>query len=283
MTIPRCALKYIYPVVLVFFPFFSQSCIGNKVMFTENKKQVYTRKLHLKIDSKQATSIPICIVCHPQICTFNTLDILHHTILSSSQHYSCLFYINYLKGSIFHMFPEQNLDVSILILRSSDVHRNPGPASRSTSTSSLISSLNDYIGLSRNLSLVHYNVQSLLPKLDKLMLNDFYILVFSKTWLNVKTPSSDLILSSYSPPERKYRIHNYGGVILYVKDNISYKRRLNLEIWGTESTRIEIIFCNKHILLGAFYRPPNTDSVHHDLIVDSMHLAMDTHIDNILI
>jgi hypothetical protein len=181
------------------------------------------------------------------------------------------------------MFPEQNWDFSILILRSGDVHRNPGPASRSTSTSSLTSSLNDYIDLSRNLSLVHYNVQSLLQTLDILYaeLNDFDILVFSETWLNVNTPSSDLILSSFSPPERKDRIDNYGGVILYVKDNISYKRRLDLEVRGTESIWIEITFCNKHILLGAFYRPPNTDYVHHDLSVDSMHLAIDTHIDNI--
>ena len=43
--------------------------------------------------------------------------------------------------------------------------------------------------------------------------------------------TSDITLSQYHSPERKYRIRDgYGGVINYIKDSFSYKHRLDLKL-----------------------------------------------------
>ena len=69
------------------------------------------------------------------------------------------------------------------------------------------------------------------------------------------------MLQSYSTPERKDRVDDrYGGVILYVKEGIRYKRRDDLEIKGIESIWVEVANKHKRILFGVFYRPPNSDA-----------------------
>ena len=54
---------------------------------------------------------------------------------------------------------------------------------------------------------MHYNVQSIVPKLDVLHaeLITFDILALFETWLNPTTEIDDLILQSYGKPERKDR------------------------------------------------------------------------------
>ena len=83
-----------------------------------------------------------------------------------------------------------------------DIHPNPGPSSLSfsTSSSSLSSTMSSIIfnslNTSHNLSFVHYNVQSILSKLEILHaeLNEFGVLAFSETWLNASTETDDLLL-----------------------------------------------------------------------------------------
>ncbi len=143
------------------------------------------------------------------------------------------------------------------IMLSGDVHSNPGPSitlgSRLSSASSISS--HDTPDLSKNISFVHYNVQSIAQKLDVLYaeLCDFDIMAFSETWLNPSVTQPDLLFHSFQPPER------------------------------TECIWIELVLSTKHILFGLFYRPPNTDSMQHSRIVDSIHLAVDTGITNIVI
>ena len=81
-----------------------------------------------------------------------------------------------------------------LLLTSGDVHPNPGPSSMSSNSSSsnFSNSLNysfsflNTLNLSKHLSFIHYNVQSIANKLDILTaeLSDFDILAFSETWLH---------------------------------------------------------------------------------------------------
>ena len=75
-----------------------------------------------------------------------------------------------------------------LLFLSGDIHPNPGPVmphspNSSTSSSNSSLSLPDPISLCQNLSIVHYNVQSIFPKLDVLHteLIDFDILTFTET------------------------------------------------------------------------------------------------------
>ena len=142
------------------------------------------------------------------------------------------------------------------------------------------------INTSHNLSFVHYNVQSIFRKLDILHaeLNDFDILAFTETWLSPTDDTDDLLFQSYNRPERKDRVgDNRGGVLLYVKENIHYKRRLDLEIRDIESIWIELANKYKRILFGLFYRPPNSYIKYYLDIENSLHLAIDTDIPDIII
>ena len=114
------------------------------------------------------------------------------------------------------------------------------------------------LSLSHNLSFVQYNVQSILNKLDILQAELFEvdILSFTETWLNPGISTDDLLMQSYNTPERKDRTgDSHGGIMIYLKEGIYYKRRNDLEIRGFECIWIEIIYNRKHILFGLFIDP----------------------------
>ena len=71
-------------------------------------------------------------------------------------------------------------------------------------------------------------MQSIVPKLDVLHaeLIAFDILAFSETWLNPTIETDELTLQqSYGKPKRKDRDgDSHGGVSIYVKSGIRYKR-----------------------------------------------------------
>ena len=81
------------------------------------------------------------------------------------------------------------------------------------------------------------------------------ILAFSDTWLNNSISSDDLLLQQYHPPERKDRVgDSHVGVIIYVRENIHYTRRRDLEPKDIGCLWIELT-CKKHVLFALFYRP----------------------------
>ena len=73
--------------------------------------------------------------------------------------------------------------------------------------------------------------------------------------------------------------------MLYVKDGIHYKRRGDLEIRAIaiESIWIEIANNHKRILFGLFYRPPNSNANYYSNIEDSLSLAVDIGINDIIV
>ena len=73
------------------------------------------------------------------------------------------------------------------------------------------------------------------------------------------------------------------GVLVYVKESLNYKRRQDLELPGIECIWIELILQHKHVLFGLFYRPPNSDQMYHSLIEDSIHLAIDSGIVDVIV
>ena len=149
-------------------------------------------------------------------------------------------------------------------------------------SSSLLSSLN----LSSHLSFVHFNVQSIEPKLDLLgtELFEFDILSFSETWLNPSVSLNDVHIQSFNKPERKDRVgDSHGGVLVYVNYTIHYRRRHDLEILGLENIWIKLSFKHKHVLFRLFYRPLNSYQLYYNSLEDSIHLAIDTGIDDVII
>ena len=108
--------------------------------------------------------------------------------------------------------------LSILLLQAGDIHPNPGPLSTSSAssisdTSSTNISVLNFSNLSNHLSFVHYNVQSLVPKIDILgtELFEFDILAFSETWLNPSVLSQVLHIQTFRAPERKDRVGDSHG------------------------------------------------------------------------
>ena len=176
----------------------------------------------------------------------------------------------------------------MLILLSGDIHPNPGPdgGNHSVHTSSS-TDLYNFLNLPNHLSTLHYNVQSLANKVDVLMseFSYFDLVSFSETWLDKSVSSQDLLFPTFHPPERKDRLSDrYGGVILYVKDTLTYTRRYDLELNRLECIWIQIKLHNKNnVLYGVFYRPPSSDSVYNSLVEDSIGLAIDSTISDVIV
>ena len=177
--------------------------------------------------------------------------------------------------------------IFVIILLAGDVHPNPGPKSSECSSSLYSTDLYNFLNLPNHLSTIHYNVQSIANKLDNLIAEFRYfdIVSFSETWLHDEYSSNELLFPSFYPPERKDRVSDrYGGVILYIKNTLSYFRRHDLEPNGLECILIQIKSKNnRNNLYGVFYRPPNSDSAYYTLIEDSIGLAMDLNISDVII
>ena len=174
---------------------------------------------------------------------------------------------------------------------SGDVHPNPGPASTS-SISVSSSSLHDSIpfpnsfNLSKQLSFIHYNVQSIANTIDLITteLSDCDILAFSETWPHPSIQTTDLLIPEFKPPEGKDRLRDrHGGVMIYVKDSVIYKGRYNSEPLNVECIWIEMQLNHSRILFELFYRSPNSDIANFSGIEDFISLAMDTQIRNIIV
>lgn len=125
-----------------------------------------------------------------------------------------------------------------------------------------------------------------LQKIDQIQieLSHFDVIALSETWLKPSIEDIDIKLLNYQQPFRKDRQNNnYGGVIVYVRDNIPCKRRHDLELQGLESIWLEFKLKRKIILFGLFYRPPNSSQDVDDKIEQSLDLASDNDVSDILI
>ena len=124
----------------------------------------------------------------------------------------------------------------------------------STTSNSILDSLNQ----NHHLAFIHYNVQSLLPKLDILQaeLYAFDLVACTETWLHPAIDTDDLLLTSFSPPECKDRQRDrYGGVILYVKEYIHYRRRRDLEPRDIECIWVCYEMDKTHISMFKILKP----------------------------
>ena len=72
-------------------------------------------------------------------------------------------------------------------------------------------------------------------------------------------------------------------MVFYVRDTLSCKRRSDLELYSVETVLIELQVKSKRVLIGGFYRPPNSDQDHFNLIKESMDKACNTNIADIVI
>ena len=74
-----------------------------------------------------------------------------------------------------------------------------------------------------------------------------------------------------------------GGEIVYVRDTLSCKRRIDLKIQDIECFCVELQVKSKRVLLYEFYRPPNSNSDYFYLIKESVDRACNTNMTDIII
>ena len=118
------------------------------------------------------------------------------------------------------------------------------------------------------------------PKLDELRLFvsslDIDVLCISETWLNHKILDEDVDIHGYKC-FRKDRIGKTGGgVAIYLKDSIVYKERNDLTtINDTEMVWVEIVTksSRKNVLIASMYRPPNSNTLYYEQIIDALEKA----------
>ena len=133
---------------------------------------------------------------------------------------------------------------------------------------------------------MHLNIQSIVPKLDLIEgeASAYDVIVFSESWLNPRIPNASICIEHFSPPFRADRLDRPGGgVIVYVRDTLPSKRRTDLEIPGLEAVWVEIQIQSKTVLVGGFYRPPNSNADYFTSINESIDLAYSTDIRDIIV
>ena len=127
----------------------------------------------------------------------------------------------------------------MLIVNAGDIHPNPGPVPHTSNTpsspaylsSSTTESTSINFPFSKYLSVLHYNVQNLRNKVDLIQseCSNFDIIALTESWLDTSVENDAISMKSFHPPERKDRHYDYhGGVIVYVKESLYYKRRSDL-------------------------------------------------------
>ena len=130
-------------------------------------------------------------------------------------------------------------------------------------------------------------MQSLATKVDVLISDFSYfdLVSFLETWLDKSVSTQDLLIPTFHPPELKDRLSDrYRGFILYMKDNLTYIRRHDLELNRLEYIWIQFKLHNKrNVMYGVFYRTPSSDSVYNSFIEDSIGFAIDSTISDIVV
>ena len=129
----------------------------------------------------------------------------------------------------------------------------------------LVSSTNCFPYFKKGVRVACHNINILLNKLAQLKLflvNDspsLDVYCMSETFLTETINDSYICIDGYTFVRKDRLNKKEGGLIMYARDGISYKRRKDLE-GPIETVCIEIKYSNRSISLTSVYRPPNNDS-----------------------
>lgn len=171
--------------------------------------------------------------------------------------------------------------VFALILLAGDVQENPGPDSVDSSNDSSLMTTLSSVSPSDHLSVFHLNIQSILPKIDlvRCEASAYDVLIFSESWLKADVKDESISIVNFLPPFRTDRADRPGGgVVVYVRDTLKCKRRSDLEIRGLEAVWVELQVKSRKILIGGFYRPPNSNQDYFNLMKESIDRAYNCNI-----
>ena len=118
--------------------------------------------------------------------------------------------------------------------------------------------------LRKNLSCIHVNTRSLNHNLDALSLFlsslsiQTSVIGITETWLTENSPLSLCNISNYEFIGNNRKLKRGGGVGVYIRKDISFNRRTDLDVFTDflESIFIELEQSNSSTIIGVMYRPP---------------------------
>ena len=146
------------------------------------------------------------------------------------------------------------LYLKLILLLSGDISLNPGPIQNDHLTENWKTFRN------RGLHFIHLNINSLLPKIDKLReivkISNPTVIGITETKLDSSISHSEISIDGYCVIRRD-RNRKAGGVICYVTNKICYstKNCISNEI---ENIFIELLIPKtKPIKFGIVYKPPD--------------------------
>ena len=137
-----------------------------------------------------------------------------------------------------------------------------------------------------SMKIAHSNINGLRNKIDDISVNlsEYDIICVSETKLNEHFQTTNLLIDSYHNPIRKDRnINNGGGLLIYIKNNIFYRHRPDLESADVENIWVEIRSLKNKYLIGHFYRPPNATVDFWDKFDSTIEKASEENLDLIIL
>ena len=172
------------------------------------------------------------------------------------------------------LFSNFALWIMALLLTRGDIHQKPGPDS--------VESLSDSSTLTAHLNLsviiwvsCIWIYKVFFPRWTWLRQKHMHM---TQSWLKPEVQNNSVSIENFMPPHRTDSAG--GGVIVYVRDSFSCRRRHDLEIRGIESVWV---VKSKKSLIGGYYRPPNSNNEYFYLISESVDRAHNTNIPDIII
>ena len=112
------------------------------------------------------------------------------------------------------------------------------------------------------INIATFNARSIRNKVDEVSYfainSSIHILAITESWLGATVNDTSVKLTGFQTPFRRDRNEN-GGVCIYISNQLSGKRRRDLEQPDLELLWIEIYsISHRPLLLGCCYRPPNS-------------------------
>lgn len=128
----------------------------------------------------------------------------------------------------------------------------------------ILEKLKQYLG-QKGLKILHQNVNGLLSKLNhiKVLLHDsgknIHALGITESKLNGSVSDAEINIEGYVNVRKDRNTGPGGGVCLFLRDDLNWQRRTDLEAVENESIWVELLIKHsKSILLCICYRPPDT-------------------------
>ena len=135
--------------------------------------------------------------------------------------------------------------LGLLLLLAGDIHENPGPETAKT----------------KFISTCHVNIRSLtrskLLAIQSSFSNNYDIITLSETYLHTGVSDDVFRIQGFHDIIRKDRDGHGGGVAVYIRDNIAYKRLYEFDSPSLEALWLSINTIEGKVLFCCCYRPPD--------------------------